>query len=652
MAAIEAELAAQGSAGGDTTTSADHGGPLQEESRSGIPARYLYVGIACAASMVTHMVVLVVMGLMLVTVLNKQETQEIVVDVEEPPQEVITQVLEEEIKPSKELALVSTAVSTSVGAQGQIAALSEPQMVQPAVAEVSTEVTVEVGEVNVFKSNGKQLSQELPEGQLGEAAAIADSYAEAMDRITQEILARLAKGKVLVIWAMDQSESMNDDRQEILSRIDRVYQELGIASSAKGDALATAVTSYGKGFAIHTTVPTHDTAEIMKAMESVPNDPSGYEMQCQAVGQSIQSFRGFAQTGKRQMMLILVTDESGDPATNVQYLEASIAESRAARCPIYVLGREAVFGYPYAYMRWQDPKKPEWGWFDLQIDRGPETPYPEQLQWDGFRRRNDAHPSGFGAYEQARMARQTGGIMFLLPSPEVQLLHRSNAKYALEAMRPYMPDLSARSDYAQERDKYEIRAVIWKIISDLNPWNKAISRQLEPRLSFPIDKAQFNQAAATEMQVVKQIIVYLEEAEKALERVKPQREREASPRWRANFDLIYGQVLAYQVRLYEFGARLQLYSANPKPIKNILGPARPTNRWDFGSIRETITDQKTKEKRELAMSIFEKIKVEHSGTPYATRADWELRRAFGMDMREGYSNPRLPGTSRPTPPKL
>src|SRR5581483_2897087 len=109
-----------------------------------------------------------------------------------------------------------------------------------------TTVKVDIGEVNVFKSNGTHLSQELPEGTFGEAAAVADSIGDAMDRMTSEILNKLAKGKVLVVWCFDQSESMKDDREEIMARIDRVYKELGLAKSAQGDALLTAVTSYGQ----------------------------------------------------------------------------------------------------------------------------------------------------------------------------------------------------------------------------------------------------------------------------------------------------------------------------------------------------------------------------------------------------------------------
>ncbi len=43
-----------------------------------------------------------------------------------------------------------------------------------------TSVKIDIGEVNVFKSNGAQLSQELPAGTLGEAKAIADNYEQAL----------------------------------------------------------------------------------------------------------------------------------------------------------------------------------------------------------------------------------------------------------------------------------------------------------------------------------------------------------------------------------------------------------------------------------------------------------------------------------------
>ncbi|MBL8827802.1 MAG: von Willebrand factor type A domain-containing protein [Planctomycetaceae bacterium] len=73
------------------------------------------------------------------------------------PEEVLNQITEEEIKPAKELALISTAVSQSVGAQGAVSNL--PADARRAVGiPVGTNdpvpLKVDIGEVNVFKSTG------------------------------------------------------------------------------------------------------------------------------------------------------------------------------------------------------------------------------------------------------------------------------------------------------------------------------------------------------------------------------------------------------------------------------------------------------------------------------------------------------------------
>jgi len=616
----------------------------EEGSGSLIGQNLLYMLTACGVSMIVHCVTLVVMGLMLINTVAKEEVREIVAEAEERPEEVLQQVLEEEIKPSKDLALVSTAVSSVVGAQGAVSSLSQPQVATQAVSDVApSEVQVEVGEVNVFKSNGKHLSQELPEGQLGEAQAIADTYAEAMDRITQEILGKLAKGKVLVIWVHDQSGSMKDDRDEINARIDRVYQELGIASSAKGDALMTAVTSYGATYNnIHTKEPTSNIEEIRAAMDAVPTDETGIEMMCQAIDFSIQQHRRFATVG-RQIMCVVVTDESGDPTSNANYLESTIATAKANRCPVYFLGRESVFGYPFARMRWEDPKTglPFW----LQIERGPETPLPELLQIDGLHRRWDANSSGFGPYEQCRMARQTGGVFFMLPSPETNLVGRDNRKYALESMRPYLPDLNARQEYVAERDQSELRKFLWKIIWDLNPYNPAHTgaNRVEVKHDFPLKIEDFKKQGREEQEIAMRMIKYMQEAEKALEsqRVIQLRNLESSPRWRANYDLTLAQVVAYQVRLAQYGLAIQRFIDSPLPVKNIHGPKRPTSNWDINWRKELIDPDKFTDILNKANTLYSKVIADHAGTPFENRAKWEMNRGYGIWWHEEWDNADL-----------
>ena len=130
----------------------------------------------------------------------------------------------------------------------------------------------------------------------------------------------------------------------------------------------------------------------------------------------------------------------GTPENNSQFLEQAISVAKSADCKIYVLGRESVFGYPYANIRWRHPQTRRMHW--LKIDRGPETGFPEQLQTNGFRRRSDAFNSGFGPYEQTRMARETNGVFFMLPTVEPNLVRvKQKIKYDMEALRPYRPDL-------------------------------------------------------------------------------------------------------------------------------------------------------------------------------------------------------------------
>ena len=122
-------------------------------------------------------------------------------------------------------------------------------------------------------------------------------------------------------------------------------------------------------------------------------------------------------------------------------------------------------------MRWVHPQTQHVHW--LPIDRGPETAFVEQLQTDGFHRRYDAHPSGFGPYECSRLGRETGGIFFMLPSLETNLVHGQKRNYDMEA--PYFPDLRSRLEVKADIDRSPLRTMLEKVIYDLNPYNPQVA---------------------------------------------------------------------------------------------------------------------------------------------------------------------------------
>ncbi|MEX2561037.1 MAG: vWA domain-containing protein [Pirellulales bacterium] len=602
-----------------------------------MPPSHLRTAIAVCSSMLVHLALILALGLAIMPEAIQPVLPNFMATLERP-QELVNQVVDVNLDPTSELALVSSSrVSTSSTAGGGLLGISKPTY-DHALSDSQLAPKVSVGDLSDFSMPGNHFGMELPQGTLGEPQAVVDDYQQAMDRITQEILNMLVKNKVLVIWCFDQSESMKDDQQEIRDRIERVYAELGLSAAAQGDALWTAVTSFGAGFMVHTSKPTSNLDEIRAAIGSVPVDPSGKEMTCQAIGQAIHTFQRFATSGRRQLALILVSDESGDPADNMAQLEAAIDQARQARCVVYALGREAVFGYPYAYMSWVDPDTQIGFW--LQIDRGPETPFPEQLQIDGFTARWDAHPSGFGPYEQVRIARQTGGVFFMLPSPETNLVRGDNRKYELEAMRPYLPDLSPRAEYAAQLERSELRSSLWKIISDFNPYNPQHAPHCVVPVTFSIRPDAFLSEATAAQKTAEGMVRYIDQAEKALEKLRPLREREYSPRWRANYDLMYAQMIAYKVRIYEYGAYLEAFKKQPKVIKNPLGPTKKTNYWAITTRAETLTGELTRHYIARATQLLQAVVREHPGTPWAARAEWELSRGFGVDLAEHFSDPR------------
>ena len=311
--------------------------------------------------------------------------------------------MEVELDPEIDVVLENIALFNSAPAPTSAAASANmPTLDQSLLAKADTSA-IQIAAPTIGIPDSVALIAAVPDGEVkGEARDIVDSYQQALDRLAQELIWMLDEGPVLVVWCFDQSESMKDDQQEIRDRIETVYEQLGLVGAPTTTRLLTAVTSYGENFIDHTQhKPTSDRQQIREAIDAIPVDKTGKEMMCAAVGRAITVYRDMARRG-RQMAVVLVSDESGDRQNNDVFLEQAIAVAKAAKSKIYVLGRESVFGYPFAFFRWTHPQTNRIHW--LPMDRGPETGFPEQLQTNGFRRRHDAFSSGFGPYEQARMA--------------------------------------------------------------------------------------------------------------------------------------------------------------------------------------------------------------------------------------------------------
>lgn len=619
--------------------------------------RWLRSSAAMFISTAVHLVLVIALSFLVVDQQVVQQIQEIVAEALEKPEQQELQVIELEKQLTEVAQQTSQVFSSSpivgeVGASGPQGMVAAPSM-DKALFEQVVNADVNIEGIFIETPSAKSLLVEAPDGMIGDARSVVDSYEEALDQLTQEILWMLNKGKVLVVWNFDQSESMKNDQKEIRQRIEHVYRELGLLKRGQDDSLETAVTSYGEKWANHTRRPSHDMTEIRNAIEEVPTDASGKEMMCSAIAQSISVFQPYCQRTDRQMALIILTDESGDHLDNDTQLERALAMAKAAKCKIYVLGREAIFGYPYGHVSWIHPQTGNEHW--IQIDRGPETAFAEQLQTDGFHRRYDAHPSGFGPYECSRLGRETGGIFFMLPSLETDLVRGEKRKYALEAMRRYLPDLRSRLEVKQEIDESLLRTMLENVVYELNPYQPKIAEIIEMRVRFSPDYPSFKQQAIIEQAKAIIYIEYLARVEKTIAKMEKQRREEPSPRWQANYDLMHAQVIAYQARMYEYGAYLEEFIRNPRMVPLTKAPNLHLAAWDITTRQKTITGDKIKHHVERSNAMFQAVMEAHAGTPWAARAEYELKRGYGVELIEVYHGPGRtlpPGTVLLPVPKM
>lgn len=621
-------------------------------------------------SLVVHAVILLVLMMIPIIVQGAPEILLESVFTEDLPREEMEQKLELETKPAESLNVISGGTpSTAVGAATEVA--STPVDVQK--ANVMQEAVVDAPRVEAMQLSDAVLAAELGEGEVtGDVGAMVEGYGQAMGIITQEIVRMMRQQKVTVIWMFDESESLEDDRKEIRENYLRVYEELGIAAAQDkelrrgSELLLTSVVSYGATVHEHTRQPTGNPELVKAAFDKVQIDASGEENMCQSVRAVLNKYKRMAIQGKRKLAVIVVSDESGDDGG---YVEEAIIAAKAAKAPIYVMGRESMFGYPYARQRWtyEDKNKGIKESFWLRVRRGPETAFPEALQWNGLHSRDDAQSAGFGPYEQVRMAKETGGIFFVLPGEEKNLVGRGandKRKYDFLALREYTPLLLSRREYLEERGTSEFRQTLWNVVARLNPnKNKLLFQTHDPELNlrtqhYPLMLAPFRAEAARQVIKATKSMMLINEALGMLDAVRPSRAREPSQRWRAAYDLSYAQLHMFRLRLYQFLLAMDVHAnAMPKP-KN-----PKANEWNFWRNKRNNRDPdeaqyerlKTafkldmdraayiamvREEEKKAIELLDDVIKNHSDTPWAIRAEREKDDGFGFAVADRLWDPK------------
>ena len=622
---------------------------------------------ALGTSMVAHVVLLG--GLTFIHFELNDKLPEIVLETvfdDERQQEEFTKPLETDTQIAEtQNVIVGGAVSTAVGGSGAPAVAQQKVEASESLQEVEFDVQASV--MDVVGEN--MLGDDLGMGEVnGEVGAMVEGYGAALSRMTQELIRMMRTEKVMAVWLFDESNSMKDDQAEIAQKFHKIYEELGIQSRKdanlkdRDEVLLTSICSFGKSVRELTKKSTTDVKEIRSAIDKIPVDESGDENMYGAILDVIKEFGPKARSQKRRLVVIIISDESPSDAgdTNLNdygQIEQAIQACEKAKAPVYCMGRESIFGYPFARIRWTDPvyQLPHWVW----INRGPETAYPEALQWDGLHARHDSSPSGFGPYSQVRLCKETGGVFFMLPGEEENIVGKpaliEARKFQALAMKEYEPLLLSRRDYEEQRARSDFRTGVWEVIKNLNPhWDNKLNMRT---WHFSIEAEEFQKEGGQEFEKASYAMGQLNKAIALIEKIRPLRAKEDSQRWRAAYDLMNSQCLAYRVRLFQYLLTLDEHAASGRKPKD---PKH--NRWDIrynGKHMEPTDEQfdrikkgfKIKESKSEYLALldsemqkadeaFDSVAKEHAGTPWAGRAKWDKGRRYGFRFDSTFWDPR------------
>ena len=481
-------------------------------------------------------------------------------------------------------------------------------------------------------------------GSIGEAVI---QFESALDMVTWEIANNLQERKVLLIWMLDASASLNSQRQAIRKRLKRIYGELDALKETgqltkQDKPLLTGVVSYGQRTTFLTKAPTGRFSEIEKAFAAVKTDNSGKEYAFTAVRQVMSNWGAYRIRRGRRIMLVAITDEAGDD--HGPPLEAAITICRRRGAKAYVIGPSAPFGTRKGYVPYVAPENGKT--YQLPVDLGPEAAIADHVSlpfwFNGPQYNRPPLSSGFAPYSLARLVRETGGIYFMTSMTTMAGL-APIGRFDAASMRPFEPDYSYASPEDCRKDllKHPLRMAVYNAAM--------ISRKYKanstPQLSIRVTPQNFKQVASEAQKTVARSELIIREILTAFPRgIEAHYHTENAPRWRMAYDLAHGRLLAQQVRCME-------YNYACAQLKNDLTPqdvGSKSNHWIFRPDSKLNYATSARKMARQATEQLERVVQEAPGTPFGVLAARELKDPLGMRIIHKYVPPVQRRPARPT----
>lgn len=450
----------------------------------------------------------------------------------------------------------------------------------------------------------------------------------AVDRLAWEIASSLRERKTLVVWLFDVSPSLSVRREKIADRVENVYNQLTQLNVGADKALKSAIAVFDEKCTIVTDKPLDEASDLVKAVRNIKSETSGDENTFNAVRTVARHFLPFRTELRRDVMIIIVTDEEGSDPEN---LESAIALCKKYGMRCYCVGDSAPFGRKNV----ETPFQMEDGEKVIGVmQKGPESKYAELLRlgyWGIQSHDLDDMSSGFGPYGLTRLCTETNGLYFITDNG------RGHHQFDPAVMRNYAPDyrpiVLLDKDIRLNKSKFALIEACADVEREAQ--NRKVLNISMPRLDFHSDNDTVLRRELTEAQKpIADLDASLDNLLRRLEEGEKDRGKIKEARWRASYDLAIGRALALRVRAFGYNSMLAEMKANPKKFEE-----PENNQWRLVSSKEITSGVAVKKMASKATEYLTHVIDDHPGTPWALLAEREKSVPMGWEWKESHYDP-------------
>ncbi|HEX5105902.1 MAG TPA: vWA domain-containing protein, partial [Pirellulaceae bacterium] len=394
----------------------------------------------------------------------------------------------------------------------------------------------------------------------------------AVKKVGLAIKASREIGPTLVVWIVDRTPSSQKIVAQATSAVKNYYdsQDVRQWSLSEDDPLLTAVIAYDETPELLLDPPTGDWQKVKAAWDGIQPSTAGRENTFAAIKQALEKYLTFRTDQRRELLLLVITDEAGD---DPQLAEELAESTRRQAIPIYVIGSPAPWGQvnPFA----ADPKAIDTTKMDDSAPvHGPESLFSERVDIQGWAasygfdsgQRPDFAliDSGFGPFALERLCRASRGQYFAI-RPEAGSSAYSyrgetyqywppgnELRFTTESQSRYAPDYVSEAEYRQLLAENKARLALHEAAR----LPKVVVEDY-PSLSFPKGtEAQNARNLNSAQQFAAKYAPAVDRLYNVLAPGEGDREKLTSPRWQAEFDLAMGRVLALKARLDGYNSML------------------------------------------------------------------------------------------------